>query len=72
MVSSFFNSNNCSGSVLSKNWRPCTEMAASVQKFYPSGRLSQVNRMDPHWFSPLIRIRIEKKASSGSAFEKRA
>jgi hypothetical protein len=29
MVSSFFYSNHCSGSMLSKNWRVCTIMAVS-------------------------------------------
>jgi hypothetical protein len=32
MASSFFNSNNCSRSVLAKNWRLCTQMAASACK----------------------------------------
>jgi hypothetical protein len=32
MASSFFNSNNCSGSVLAKNWQLCTQLAASACK----------------------------------------
>ncbi len=32
MVSSFFDSNNCSGSVLSKNWRLCTVLATIACK----------------------------------------
>jgi hypothetical protein len=32
MVSSFFSSNNCSGSRLSKNWQLCTQLAASARK----------------------------------------
>jgi hypothetical protein len=32
MASSFFNSNNCSRSVLAKHWRLCTQLAASVCK----------------------------------------
>ncbi len=41
MASKFFNSNNCSRSVLAKNWRLCTQLAAC--KLYPSGRQSHAN-----------------------------
>jgi hypothetical protein len=32
MASSFFYSNNCSSSLLAKNWRLCTQLAAGVCK----------------------------------------
>ncbi len=40
MASSFFHSNNCSRSVLAKNWRLCMQLAASACKLYPRGRQS--------------------------------
>jgi hypothetical protein len=36
MASSFFNSNNCSRSVLAKNWRLCIQLAASRMQIVPA------------------------------------
>jgi hypothetical protein len=55
MAPSFFNSNNCTGSVLSKNWRLCivywppadaksaSDRRLVAYKLYPSGRQSHAN-----------------------------